>query len=61
MTKAQFVVIIGVSIAASFLAGYLYNHKAPETQLLGPANRAVLYYRDPMHPSYTSGHFRRLQ
>ena len=54
MTKARFVVIVGVSIAASFLAGYLYNHKAPEAQPSSPANRAVLYYRDPMHPSYTS-------
>jgi Cu(I)/Ag(I) efflux system membrane fusion protein len=46
--------VVGVLLAVAFLAGSIFNHGAVATESPGTSVRAVLYYRDPMHPSFTS-------
>jgi Cu(I)/Ag(I) efflux system membrane fusion protein len=51
--KIRFKILILLLIAAgAFLAGYWMNHKGGGSQ---PTNESrILYYVDPMHPSYKS-------
>src|SRR5215831_14348134 len=48
--KPAYLFGIGLFAVASFLAGRWHNQPAAAST----AARRVLYYRDPMHPSYTS-------
>ena len=43
--------LVGLSLVLAFLAGSTINQRA---ETVVPGHRPVLYYRDPMHPAYTS-------
>ena len=53
MSKVWFAAGLGVLTVVLLLVGLNFDQK-PETGSPGTAARRVLYYRDPMHPSYTS-------
>src|SRR3954466_937121 len=46
------VLLVG-ALAVSFVAGSRYGRKT-QAELSGTRPRTILYYRDPMQPSYTS-------
>jgi multidrug efflux pump subunit AcrA (membrane-fusion protein) len=46
--------LVGVSLMGVSAALWLLGHKPVERPAGRPSERTVLYYRDPMHPSYTS-------
>jgi len=50
--KSLILIFVLVLIAGSFFAGYHYSQRATKNKLSG--ERKVLYYVDPMHPSYKS-------
>ena len=53
MSKVWFAAGLGVLTVVLLLVGLNFD-QTPETGSSGTAARRVLYYRDPMHPSYTS-------
>ena len=53
MNRVQLAVGLGVLTVALLLAGLKYSHW-PVVTHSGAVARRILYYRDPMHPSYTS-------
>jgi Cu(I)/Ag(I) efflux system membrane fusion protein len=53
MKKVWLAALVSVTAAVSLLAISIYKHRN-ETGSSGAPARTVLYYRDPMHPSYTS-------
>jgi Cu(I)/Ag(I) efflux system membrane fusion protein len=46
--------LVGVSLMGVSAAFWLLGHKTVKRSAEAPSVRTVLYYRDPMHPSYTS-------
>jgi Cu(I)/Ag(I) efflux system membrane fusion protein len=53
MKNATFSIVLIAAAAAAYLAGAW--HTPRETVTAAPLHtRAILYYVDPMHPSYTS-------
>lgn len=53
MKRVWLVTTVAASTAVSALAISAYRHRAENKTSSVPA-RTILYYRDPMHPSYTS-------